>query len=207
MRRQVRQRWEWCLIVSAVCFLVLMGLVAAGVTHGLDQDILNAIRAFKTTQHTRVITGITNTGGPTATLIETLVIAVILVLRRQPWQGGIAVATILMGDGFYSVIKSIVKRPRPLHQILPTGGYSFPSGHTLGTTLVALVIWTLFVTQWHRKWLRWTATVVLILWVLLVGFSRLYLQVHFPTDVLGGVLGAILLWSGIRLLGGNQPNS
>ncbi|WP_054708535.1 hypothetical protein [Secundilactobacillus paracollinoides] len=83
MRRQVRQRWEWCLIVSAVCFLVLMGLVAAGVTHGLDQDILNAIRAFKTTQHTRVITGITNTGGPTATLIETLVIAVILVLRRQ----------------------------------------------------------------------------------------------------------------------------
>ncbi len=207
MNRQLRQRWEWCLIISAVSFVSVMALVALKATHGADQGLLDLIRQLKTPWLTSFIEGVTHTGGPTGTFIEAGAIAVILFIKSQPWQGGIALATVLMGDGFYSLIKQIVKRPRPMHQILPTGGYSFPSGHTLGTTLVALLLWTLFVTQMHRGWLRWTVTVLLVLWVILIGFSRLYLQVHFPSDVLGGVLGALMLWSGIRLLGGNQPNA
>jgi len=88
-----------------------------------------------------------------------------------------------------NLIKEVVKAPRPIGMegirslgVESATGYSFPSGHTQGVT----TFWTTLSQAFHRWWLYALALAV----ITLVGFSRLYLGVHYPEDVLwGAVLG------------------
>jgi undecaprenyl-diphosphatase len=86
--------------------------------------------------------------------------------------------------------KLLFARPRPhLYPFLvPEGGYGFPSGHA--TASLALVLGLLFLEPRLPRW----AAVLGLLWAFLVGLSRVYLQVHYPSDVLGG-WALTLLWA------------
>lgn len=85
------------------------------------------------------------------------------------------------------VIKNIVCRPRPCHlreveMLVPIpSSYSFPSGHTSTSFAVTFALMILD----REKWLRWLPVGILSC---LIAFSRLYLYVHFPTDILGGIV-------------------
>lgn len=88
-------------------------------------------------------------------------------------------------------IKDYLKIPRPIGEpgirslrIHTAGGYSFPSGHTQNTA----TLWTFFIIRFRRRWLY--AAGILI--ILLVGLSRLYLGVHTPLDVIGGMVIGVL---------------
>lgn len=88
----------------------------------------------------------------------------------------------------YEALKQLFERPRPdisLH-LISQGGYSFPSGHAL----TAMVFYGLMITLIcrHRRpgWLRWLFVALFAVLIFLIGFSRVYLGVHYPTDVLAG---------------------
>ncbi len=88
------------------------------------------------------------------------------------------------------LLKNLIARPRPFIQdpgvqliISPPSGYSFPSGHTFSSIISATVL-----SKYSRRAAPWV-----IIFAVLIAFSRLYLYVHFPTDVLcGAVLGVAL---------------
>ena len=100
---------------------------------------------------------------------------------------------ILLGN---LILKNVIARPRPcwvresIGLIAVPKDYSFPSGHTHVSVLLAVVLW-----HENRKW-----GIAAGCLAVLVAFSRMYLYVHYPTDILGGaLLGAFAGWAGIRV--------
>ena len=97
------------------------------------------------------------------------------------------------------VIKNLVKRDRPCEalanvnrRITPSDQFSFPSGHTAAAFAIATLVSVYFPIL----------TLPVIAWALLVGFSRIYLGVHYPTDILAGiVIGVASGFGGIMLIG------
>ena len=98
---------------------------------------------------------------------------------------------------FY-VIKKVISEPRPivmlhgnLHQRVVETGPAFPSGHETAATVLALTLWLILPNKW-----RWVS----ILWIATVAFTRLYLGVHTPGDVIGGIALGLMAVSFVCLL-------
>jgi membrane-associated phospholipid phosphatase len=104
---------------------------------------------------------------------------------------------IMLSGGLNGLLKLAFRQPRPFDLdpsvgLVPELSYGFPSGHAQ----LSLVFWA-GLASWGRKRLGPAAIAGAVLLVLTVAFTRLYLGVHFPTDILGGWLaGALTLWAG-----------
>lgn len=118
-----------------------------------------------------------------------IALTVVLLIFPKTRKLGLAAALALIINHVATnmVIKNIVCRPRPCHlrevELLVSmpSSYSFPSGHTSTSFAVTAALMIMD----REKWLRWLPVGILSC---LIAFSRLYLYVHFPTDVLGGIL-------------------
>jgi len=120
-----------------------------------------------------------------------ILLSLILIIKKETRLTGfiIAVSLILNIVVVNLTLKPLVARPRPytlyaIEMLLPVQkDFSFPSGHSAS---VFAFVWAYFITR--KDWLRW----LLLGFALLVCFSRLYLFVHYPTDVLAGITIGIL---------------
>ena len=74
------------------------------------------------------------------------------------------------------------ERPSLWESIAPEHTFSFPSGHAMGSMTLA---WVLLLLAWRTRW-RWPVAVVIVSFTVVVGLSRVYLGVHFPSDILAG---------------------
>jgi undecaprenyl-diphosphatase len=91
------------------------------------------------------------------------------------------------------LLKDIFHRPRPILPLVSgAGGYSFPSGHSLGGFTFSGVSIYLLWKSTLKLHLKWILSLVLLLLAILIGLSRIYLRVHFASDVLGSLLVTIV---------------
>lgn len=144
---------------------------------------------------------ITNFGG--SILIATLSIMIIAILfnRKKRLEMLGLIMTIAGSGASMLAIKHLVQRPRPVGiAAVIEDSYSFPSGHaTLSMALYGYLIYLLWLTKWSRA-VKIFLTILLAILIILVGFSRLYLGVHYLTDVLAGLaLGAVWISAAVRL--------
>ncbi len=119
----------------------------------------------------------------------TVGIAIILLLICRKFKVAILYCiSIPFTEYLYSIIKGIIQRPRPPIELrfLDVGYYSFPSGHsTLSMITYGLLIY--FVLKYVKnKLIKTTLITLLGLLIIFIGISRIWLGVHFPTDVIGG---------------------
>lgn len=154
-----------------------------------DQTIQSGLRGRLPAGLTSFFKAITIFGN-TSTQIGLVALAVVLFWLKQ-WK---AESLLMLGNGLVTSLaivglKEVYQRPRPiLPHLAEASGYSFPSGHALG----AMVIFgSLFIIAWQRlpkSALKNGLLGLLATLIVLVGVSRIYLGVHYPSDVLAGFL-------------------
>ena len=116
-------------------------------------------------------------------------------------QSLILISTLMIGYIFEKIIKSLVQRDRPLSQLIQETSYSFPSGHAV----FSMILFSMLIYFYKDEIKNNTRKIIFILsgvfLILLVGFSRIYLGVHWFTDVIGGyALGFFLFNLGVLFL-------
>jgi membrane-associated phospholipid phosphatase len=177
---------RWLINILLLIVLGLVTFLATNHTFSAEILILNDIHSFQTPLITNVMKIITNIASPFAT-ISILATSSALLIWRGRKRDAFFVCAATIGALLISLgLKLVFLRPRPqlwTHLVIESD-FSFPSGHATITMAFALSIIFL---AWPTKW-RWPVIIVGAIAVILVGISRLYLGVHFPTDVLAGWL-------------------
>ncbi|MGZ4150208.1 MAG: phosphatase PAP2 family protein [Actinomycetota bacterium] len=153
-----------------------------------DPGVTRFAVAHRTDALTAAMRGITWLGSNAVLIPLVVVVGAYLVFRARDGRAGLALVLALAGAiVFYDTWKAVIGRPRPplaLH-LMHVGGASFPSGHATASAAVYAMLAVVLVRRGSRR----TAAVVwplATLVVLLVGTSRVYLGVHWLTDVLAG---------------------
>jgi undecaprenyl-diphosphatase len=178
-------------LLSLAGILVVVGLavlVAAGMTDGFDQAIIDAVRAEALRDLLSPFAVITQLGSTAAVTIMALV-AFAFAALIGPWRhGAIAAITILAASLLNGSIKLAIARERPdlLEPVIVERGFSFPSGHSA----LGMVAYGILAVLVSRSRLPPAVRRVLVFGlgaiVALIGLSRIWLGVHYPTDVLAG---------------------
>lgn len=197
--RLTLRRWTgWYLsatVLLALFFLAGFASIAEGVLERgdlavYDVGIAALLRAFRTPGATRVFWIATVFGDPRVMWVVAVVFVLLLLLWGRRGEAVLVAVTMSVGSAVGSLVKIVVARPRPpaaFALISTPGSNSFPSGHALSSllffTLLAFVLLRSPVACTARR--RFAVVVLCALGAFTVALSRVYLGVHWPTDLLG----------------------
>ena len=197
------------IIFSSFIFIIMMTSVIFNLplTHGIDYQIFNWLMnqfgeptmTFHQSIFNSYMTFVASYGDVLTFVILTIVASIILMIKKYRLFAMWILGTVAGGGILGMVLKNVLHRHRPYDHLLNDSGFSFPSGHSLSSTMIVMLLIMVFIPKIHRKMLKWsTNTVVIVLWLSIL-FSRLYFHAHFMTDVLGGTsLG--ILWVTLSLM-------
>lgn len=132
---------------------------------------------------------ITNFGGAIFLIVLTIVLFIVIKNKKIGVSifSNLVIVTILN-----QLLKGILQRPRPTeYRIIEEKGYSFPSGHSMISMAFYGYLIYLIYKYVKNKYIKWISIVVLSLLICTIGISRIYLGVHYTSDVLGGFLISI----------------
>lgn len=117
-------------------------------------------------------------------------------------------ATTIGGAVINTLLKLVIQRPRPAdHVLMHYGGWSFPSGHSITAMIVCGCLIIILWRHLNTSWPLWLLTGLLSLVIIFIGYSRIYVSAHYPSDVLGGwSLGLILVVINWHWFYGALPN-
>ncbi len=138
----------------------------------------------------------TNNATAVAFVFIFILLLIFFVQKKQKYLYAAVNILIIIGLGalISNSLKQLTARPRPyelnakiLTPIIESGGYSFPSGHTTEVFAITTAVFLLF----RNPYLRWGS----LLWAVLIAYTRMAFGVHYPLDILGGVLtGSLTAW-------------
>ena len=134
-------------------------------------------------------------------VVPAIVVLIFAFYRGLRWHSLRVLLISFISSILNQLLKLYYERPRPSFAMFDATGLSFPSGHAMiGGVFHGLLIYIVWITVKTRKW-RWLLAGLLTLIVLLVGFSRIYLKVHYATDVVAGyAMGIVWLLMSLYLL-------
>ena len=174
------------LLILLGLFTVLALAVAAGLTDNLDQRLAFQAIGQSGSLLTDFFLLVTHAGD----MIPVILLGILPFLQpylRRTLARPLALG-LLLSTGLNLLLKEFFARERPdLGSLLTESSYSFPSAHAMGSMTLAIVLSLL---AWHTRW-RWPILIAALAFALAVGASRVYLGVHFPSDILAGWAAAV----------------
>ncbi len=198
---------------AAAAFVRLADEVVEGETGVFDERLLLALRvpgdpaqpigpkwleiAFR---------DLTSLGGTTVLTVITVVVVGYLLVERNRATALLVAVSVGVGALASTLMKDLFARPRPdlVAHLVDVGTPSFPSGHAMLSAVTYLTLGSLLASVHPERAARLYFFIVAVLLTLLIGISRVYLGVHYPTDVLAGwsagAAWAMLCWLAARYL-------
>ncbi len=211
-QRELRPIWLITIVGAAIwAFLALLDEVRENGTSAFDRAILLAFRApgqpgvpVGPPWLQETARDVTALGGFTVLTLLTILAALWLVLQRRRAQALVFVGAVVGTQVVASTLKALIGRPRPdlINKLDLVSSSSFPSGHSTMAPVVYLTLAAIVVAGEPERRIRLLLVTAAILLVAAVGVSRVYLGVHWPTDVLAGwTLGGTVALIATAILG------
>ena len=165
-----------------------------------DLKIIENSEIFRTPLFTKIMVGITYLANWQVILIGLIVCSLIFITYKKYDYLKLLIVSVLGGQLIVEVMKHFVQRTRPnVFQLIPETGFSFPSGHVFAAVYFYGLLSYLLFKQSKNKLQKVIITLVALIIILGIGFSRIYLGVHWISDVITSyVLG--LIWVTILLI-------
>ena len=173
----------------------MAGEVTEGDTQALDTKILRSLRSpddpskpLGPAWMEPALEDLTAIGGSTVLVLVVLAVVGFLLLQTRYRTAFFIAVTAASGEAVNAAMKHLFNRPRPsivphLREVFST---SFPSGHAMESAIVYLTLGAILMRVSESRLTKAYIMVIAVLMTFLVGVSRVYLGVHYPTDVIGG---------------------
>ncbi|WP_285765806.1 phosphatase PAP2 family protein [Peribacillus sp. SI8-4] len=166
-----------------------------------DRSVISFVQGWESPGLTSILKVFTYIGSTGSMIVLVLFILVFLykVLKHR-LELVLFIAVMAGSPILNALVKLCFQRARPeLHRLIEIGGYSFPSGHAMNAMSLYGILTFLLWRHIKGKWGRILLIVVSTLMILTIGISRIYLGVHYPSDIIAGYLAggfwiAISIW-------------
>ena len=192
-RFRVGERYGIGLTVGVACFFLSILSFAAivdsfsekGTFFQLDLRINTYLIREANPGLTGFLGIITYLGSIYLVVMVAVIVGVILFIRKNWWRLLALFLAVGIGQAVLNVLKVVFQRPRPKTEMF-VFSYSFPSGHVFSATVLYGFCIYLTFRFINNPVIKWTVSALLVLLILLIGFSRIYLGVHWLSDTLAG---------------------
>ena len=174
--------------VVLILIIFLVWVVFVYGSNSFDQKTFTLLNPHITERRTWMMRCISFLGKHSFLIPVIICLVVYFLIKKNKWMAIRTSAVLLSSLLVMTILKSLIHRHRPPDPLV-TGitNYSFPSGHAfMGVAFYGLLIW--YATIYIRtKWLRRLVIFFLLLVIAAIGLSRIYLRVHYATDVIAGI--------------------
>jgi undecaprenyl-diphosphatase len=182
-------------IISLLSFLVfsfLAIIISAKKILQFDNTIISFVQGFESPGLTSIMKLFSIIGDTPSVIVLSLVVLLFLYVVLKHRSELVLFVVALSGSAILNLLlKYLFQRARPeIHRLVEIAGYSFPSGHAMNActvyTIIAFLLWHNIATKTGRTILIIISAVM----ILSIGISRIYLGVHYPSDIIGGYLAS-----------------
>jgi undecaprenyl-diphosphatase len=176
--------------ISVGVFALFAAAVARGLTQSIDEGTLQWFEGHRTPARTEVMIEITTLGNGAVLVVLVLACCVFLWQTRHRWSVYLLILGTLGGKILNDLLKEFFDRPRPsvVVHVDTVSSMSFPSGHAMVSLIVYGSVAYLVGRLEPTSRLRTTTWVFAAIIILMIGISRMYLGVHYPSDVIAGFI-------------------
>lgn len=153
-------------------------------------------------------TYITQLGSVTFTLILTVLLSLFFIYHQQYRLLAFLLVNVILFAGVVTqLIKYLVRNPRPIPQLLSEHGYSFPSGHTMIAILLYGTLIIIIQIKMQNSLLKYITIMMFLILIIAIPTSRIYVNVHYPSDILAGLAlgyGLLIISQHLFQIGGKH---
>lgn len=182
-------------VIGTNLFVELTDEVTGNNIESVDRAVTDYVTSFRSPGLNSFFIFITDLGDTYAYLVAMILVAIFLFVKLRSWKFIAQLLGVLVLSALSNIaLKKVFDRARPTEEhLVVIKSLSYPSGHAMSAmAFYGFLIYLLYQIKMNN-WIRVVLTIIFTLLILSIGISRIYLGVHFPSDVAGGFIAG-LIW-------------